>query len=184
MGSISEFEPRSVQLQRPLCHASDTAYKDRRIYTWMDIQTGSWYSGPCSLTCQGCSCSGWGLCMGSCWRSRRGRRSPGYTEAPGARLSGRAQSPASRSCHQHLRAGRGQHQCLTSLLPHKHPSACPPLCPELQHEITRKWKTIGVVPAWSRAQRWKWWRGCPTLPSLPQAWRGLAHDRILGLSCG
>lgn len=51
---------------------------------------------------------------------------------------------------------------------HRHPAACPPLCPELQQEVTRWWRTTVVVPAWSRAQRWQWWREreCLTLPSL------------------
>lgn len=86
------------------CQESDTGETDTRI--WMDTLTGSWCSGPCPLTCQGHSCNGWELHMGSCWWSRRGRRSPGYTGAPGARLAGQAQSPASQSCRQHLRAGR------------------------------------------------------------------------------
>lgn len=34
----------------------------------------------------------------------------------------------------------------------KYPAACPPLCPELQHEVTLWWKTTGVVPAWPRVQ--------------------------------
>lgn len=29
----------------------------------------------------------------------------------------------------------------------RHPAACPPLCPELQHEVTHGWRTTRVVPA-------------------------------------
>ena len=34
----------------------------------------------------------------------------------------------------------------------KHPAACPPLCPELQHDVALWWKTTEVVPAWPRVQ--------------------------------
>lgn len=91
---------------RPLCQASDTGQTD--TCTWKDRHPHrELISGSCSLTGQGHSCSGWELHMGSCWWSRRGRRCPGCTGAPGARLAGRARSPASQSCLQYLRAGRG-----------------------------------------------------------------------------
>ena len=129
-----------------------------RQVTRAQTYTSLGHTGP--LTGQVHSCSGWGARRGSCWWSRRGRRSPGCTGAVGARLAGWAQSPASRSCRQHLRAGRG---------PWSGPGRSPPPS-TLQHahlcaqSCSMKSPFGGKPQGWclpgpgSRAQRWRWWR--------------------------
>lgn len=103
--------------------------------------------------------------MGSCCRNRRGT-SPGCTGAPGARLAGWAQSLASRSCRQHLKAGRGLRSAQQVNSP-RYPATCPPLCSELQHEATC-WKITRMVPARCGAQRWT--RGLGG--DLGEGWQG------------
>ena len=174
-GAEMKFEPRCVQLEITL-QASDTAPKDRLTHT-------NGWTHP--LTGRGHSCSGWGVRMGSCWWSRRGRRSPGCTGAPGARLAGWVQSPASRSCRQHLRAGRG---------PWSGPGRSPPPS-TLQHahlcaqSCSMKSPFGGKPQGWclpgpgSRAQSWKWWR--ERAPDTSQPPPSLSEcGKILSLSHG